>query len=154
MALDRETVTDSDALGLTTLGVSARAVVERADGTILLIRRARRSTMDPGTWELPGGKVDPGEQLIDALSREVAEETGLTVLSAVPFDVSHFAFGHIWVTCVLYRCRCQETAVVALSAEHDEHMWVRPEDSSGYPLARAVGEQLDAFIELRDETRR
>lgn len=42
-----------------------------------MIRRAR----DPGSglWSLPGGRVEHGEYLGDALRREVAEETGLTV---------------------------------------------------------------------------
>ena len=38
----------------------ARALVESADGRVLLVRRAAWDTM-PGMWELPGGKVDRGE---------------------------------------------------------------------------------------------
>lgn len=47
------------------------------DGRLLMIRRAH----DPGAglWSLPGGRVEHGEYLGDALRREVAEETGLTV---------------------------------------------------------------------------
>ena len=52
--------------------------IER-DGRILLLQRSQDSTLDPGLWELPGGKMDHGEVLTDALAREVAEETGITV---------------------------------------------------------------------------
>jgi 8-oxo-dGTP diphosphatase len=47
------------------------------DGRLLLVRRAN----DPGRglWSLPGGRVEPGEDDVAALVREMAEETGLVV---------------------------------------------------------------------------
>lgn len=50
------------------------AVVRDATGRVLLVRR-----VDTGDWELPGGRVDPGESAVTALAREVAEESGLVV---------------------------------------------------------------------------
>lgn len=50
------------------------AVLRDPHGRLLLVRRA-----DTGDWELPGGRVDPGESAAAALRREVAEESGLTV---------------------------------------------------------------------------
>ena len=42
----------------------ARALVE-SDGRVLLVRRAAWDTL-PGLWELPGGKIDRGEQVLAA----------------------------------------------------------------------------------------
>ena len=51
-------------------------------GRLLFQRRA-----DFGNWGLPAGVVDVGDSALDALEREVKEETGLTVPSATPFGL-------------------------------------------------------------------
>ncbi|KAF2210559.1 hypothetical protein CERZMDRAFT_91099 [Cercospora zeae-maydis SCOH1-5] len=50
---------------------------------LLTVRRAADETAFPNYWELPGGKVDPGETIREGLVREVFEETGLHVLEVV-----------------------------------------------------------------------
>jgi 8-oxo-dGTP diphosphatase len=47
------------------------------DGRLLLVRRANEPGR--GLWSVPGGRVEPGEDDAAALTREMAEETGLTV---------------------------------------------------------------------------
>ena len=47
------------------------------DGKVLLVRRAGPPAK--GLWTLPGGRVEVGETLVDAVRREVLEETGLTI---------------------------------------------------------------------------
>ncbi len=56
---------------------TACALVEDGAGRLLLARRAR----DPhaGSWDLPGGFVEEGEHPLEALRRELREETGLEV---------------------------------------------------------------------------
>jgi 8-oxo-dGTP diphosphatase len=47
------------------------------DGNVLLVRRAGAPAK--GLWTLPGGRVEVGETLVEAVRREVLEETGLTI---------------------------------------------------------------------------
>lgn len=44
---------------------------------VLLLQRSERETFMPGVWGLPCGKIDFGEDLRDAVLRELREETGL-----------------------------------------------------------------------------
>ncbi|WP_280311292.1 NUDIX domain-containing protein [Nocardia abscessus] len=59
------------------------AVVQH-DGEVLLLQRPADDFMG-GIWELPSGKVDPGEALDRALIREVNEETGLDVATILGY---------------------------------------------------------------------
>ena len=54
------------------------AVLERGEEVLLVRNRRRNGTLD---WSPPGGVIDDGETLLDGLTREVAEETGLVVSS-------------------------------------------------------------------------
>jgi ADP-ribose pyrophosphatase YjhB (NUDIX family) len=58
------------------------AVVHDATGRLLLIRRGQEPSL--GLWSLPGGRVEAGESLEQAVEREVREETGLRVRAGAP----------------------------------------------------------------------
>jgi 8-oxo-dGTP diphosphatase len=51
------------------------------DGKVLLGRRADDRAWLPGAWDVFGGHVEPGEDGIDALRRELAEELGIAPLT-------------------------------------------------------------------------
>ncbi len=65
---------ETDASRATQIRPGVAAIIQDAQGQILLQRRS-----DNGLWGLPGGSVEIGESVRDAIVREVREETGLTV---------------------------------------------------------------------------
>jgi len=89
---------------------SVSAVIFDRRGRLLLQQRS-----DGGQWGLPGGSVDIGESVRDAIAREVREETGLTiavrrmvgVYSEPAFQVVRYPDGHVWHSVTL----CFECAV-------------------------------------------
>jgi ADP-ribose pyrophosphatase YjhB (NUDIX family) len=61
--------------------IGAAAIVMR-DGAVLLECRS-----DDGSWALPGGTLEENETLLQAVARELREETGLEAMSATLFGV-------------------------------------------------------------------
>ena len=59
---------------ITGVEVAVGAIVRRADD-LLLVKRGRPPGV--GEWSVPGGRVEPGEMLMEAVTRELQEETGL-----------------------------------------------------------------------------
>ena len=65
--------------------LGAFGVVRRSD-TILMVGNDRRiGGQQVRTWDLPGGRVESGEMLSEALGREMNEETGLEIVGAPEF---------------------------------------------------------------------
>ena len=60
------------------------------DGGRVLITRRANDAHQGGLWEFPGGKVEVGESVLEALDRELQEELGTAVLSSEPLlEVRH-----------------------------------------------------------------
>jgi len=54
------------------------AIIKDSSGRILLMKRSKNNKFFVNRWQLPGGKVDFGENVQKAIKREIKEETGLT----------------------------------------------------------------------------
>ena len=59
------------------------AVVVDSAGRAFVHRRGPHRTLFAGCWDIPGGHVEPGEQPLEALARELREETGWRLASVV-----------------------------------------------------------------------
>lgn len=130
--------------GRPAIGVAAKAIVRRPDGRVLLIKRPPDAKTDPDAWDLPGGKMDHGETLPEVLTREVREETGLTVEVGPSVHICHFSRDPFWVTCVTFACE-RTGGEIRLSGEHVDSVWADAFDPPRGDYARAIREQLDAY---------
>jgi 8-oxo-dGTP diphosphatase len=70
----------------------AAGVILNASGEVLLALRPLDKHQG-GLWEFPGGKVEAGEPVRDALARELLEELNLSVVRAEPLLVTEHDYG-------------------------------------------------------------
>jgi 8-oxo-dGTP diphosphatase len=98
----------------------AAAILEDA-GRILI---ARRGPGDPmaGRWELPGGKLEPGESPRDCLRRELQEELGIETAVGAFFGASLHRYDHVAIRLLAYRVRLVAGAI--RPTVHDRCLWV------------------------------
>lgn len=69
------------------IGVGVGALITDAQGRLFLAQRGLQAQNERGLWELPGGSVEFGETLADALRREIYEEFGITIAVGELLDV-------------------------------------------------------------------
>src|SRR6476469_4477056 len=74
----------------------AVGILMRANGEVLLGQRPEGKPY-AGYWEFPGGKVEAGEAIVDALKREFQEELGVTLLHAAPWCCVSHVYPHAHV---------------------------------------------------------
>lgn len=87
------------------VGGSVRLVVGGAlieSGRVLLARRGPGQSLS-GCWEFPGGKVEPGESLEEALMREFREELGLEIDVGEPLGRGKGTAGLDWIDLRVFR---------------------------------------------------
>lgn len=98
------------------------AAVIRHGGAILVARRAAH-VGNPGRWEFPGGKVEPGEQPVAALLREIREELDVDIRV-----LEHFTTDDTEVDGRIIRLACYfallEAEAPTVSTDHDALAWV------------------------------
>jgi 8-oxo-dGTP diphosphatase len=120
---------------------SVFVAVQAPDGSLLLVRRC-----DSGRWELPGGRVDVGENACETAVREVAEETGLQVtvtgvvgLFTDPGHVVRAIDGDVRQQfAVVFRARAAGGEPRADRHETSEAAWVAPADLPELPMEPPV----------------
>jgi 8-oxo-dGTP diphosphatase len=129
-------------LGKDRLVASAVIVV---DEKVLLVRRSADDSY-PGMWEFPGGGVDGDEPVVDAIRREVLEETGIEL----PLHPRGEVLTHPTRTAlrIVMRFDLDAEPVVVLSHEHDAHMFADIETIRG-----KKDEQREIYDSMRPENR-
>jgi len=113
------------------------AATIRDDAGRLLLQQALPGKPHSGLWEFPGGKVEPEENPRVALSREVAEELGLSVnpttMAPICFADEPDRAASPAIVLILYNCPDWNGEPV--SREGQEWGWFAPEEAAALPMA-------------------
>ena len=134
------------------LAVSAAIMRE---GKLLVVRRARAPA--DGLFTLPGGVVEAGESLLQAVVREVAEETGISTepvalagfREAIVRDAHDRVERHFVILCFAARWRSGEPV---LNEELSEARWIEPAELSSLSTTPGLAVIVAAAFErLRQE---
>ena len=132
------------------LAVSAAII---RDGKVLVVRRARNPAL--GIYTLPGGGVETGETLVQAVTREVREETSMDIepvalaghREAIVRDAHGRVEQHFVILCFAARWLSGEPV---LNEELDDARWLAPAALSSLRTTEGLAEIVAAAIERLD----
>jgi 8-oxo-dGTP diphosphatase len=118
---------------------------------VLLVKRPESDKLKPGMWEPPGGRLEPGEDPILGLMREVREETGLYIEVLNPLSVRHFtrADNKQIITMIIFLCK-PKGGFFKISDEHSEYKWVDLKNCKE-KLGKFFWKEIDIFRKLKLE---
>jgi|SRR5271157_783881 len=121
------------------------AIIEH-NGKILLGKRSA-PRQHAGFWELPGGKIDPGETAQNALSREIMEELGVTIEAGRRLSIIVHEYETHAVRLIPFMCRITKGTIKPL--EYQETAWINPATKIELPLLPPDYAILEEFARLK-----
>ncbi len=101
-----------------------------------------------GMWEFPGGKVEPGEDLVMGLKREICEELGVDIEVGSPIGIYQHAYTHFRITLHAYLCELNGSQPQTLF--HDQIDWCPIPSLQEYPMGkidRQISNALQSVVE-------
>ena len=112
-----------------------------------MIKRRPNDVQKPSIWELPGGRLELGENPVTGIKREVKEETGIDIEVLHPFSVNHFtrADGQN-ITMLVFLCKGLSDEI-KISEEHTGFEWV-PLENCKEKLSDYFHKEVDVFNKL------
>ena len=121
--------------------VSVKGVVER-NGRFVLLKNERDE------WELPGGKLEPGETIEDCLVREIEEELNLSTRIGRPLNNWVYFVNGVHVLIITYALQIvDEAAEMRVSHEHKELRLFPLEEIAALRMPDGYKESIKAYAE-------
>ncbi|MBI4406383.1 NUDIX domain-containing protein [Candidatus Micrarchaeota archaeon] len=117
---------------------------------LLVVRRSGDKKHFAGKWEIPGGKVEFGEDPVETLKREFREETGLDIGVKAPFNAWQSADNNtkIYFIEVDYMVECKNCDEVRINnGEHSEYKWIS--DASEVEATDEMSKTIKKAFQLR-----
>lgn len=109
---------------------------------ILLLQRSVKEEILPGLWELPSGKRENLESSIQAIKREVKEETGLRIEVVNPISTFEYIIEKPNfikdTTQINYLVRVKGSGKIKISKEHQSFVWVKKKDLLRYKITKEI----------------
>ena len=133
------------------LFVATKAFVVH-QGKVLILRESRKYAdgTNADRFDVPGGRVQPGQNFKDSLLREVSEETGLPVEVGQPFYVGEWrpiVREEQWQIVGIYFECLASSPEVRLSSDHNQYLWIPPEKFKAYNLIPNVQAAFQAYLD-------
>jgi 8-oxo-dGTP diphosphatase len=130
--------------------LAASAAIMR-DGRVLVVRRARKPALN--LYTMPGGVVEAGETLFEAVKREVREETAIEIepvalaghREAILRDKDGKVERHFVIMCFAARWVSGEPV---LNEELDDARWVMPAEIAGLRTTEGLAEIVASAVEI------
>ena len=120
--------------GMKNVIVSA-AVIYRADNILCVQRPENSKAYMSLKWEFPGGKVEEGEQLEEALVREIREELSADIEISKFFMTVEHTYPDFHLVMHVYNCQLTEGEVIL--NEHVDMKWLKVEELDQLDWAEA-----------------
>jgi 8-oxo-dGTP diphosphatase len=126
--------------------LAVKGIIQKED-KILVLKRSVSDNHKPGAWETVGGGMDEPASPQEALRREIQEETGLEVEVKEPFNVFTFTkdTGEFMVG-ITFICN-YSSGEVALSNEHSEYRWIKPEDFKHLSSVPSLYDEIEKYAQ-------
>lgn len=131
------------------LFIGVKALIKHQGKVLILREAAYNEGTNEGKWDIPGGRINPDEPILDGLAREVFEESGLQIeVGEVvgvfeTFPVIKGEACHI--VRIFYTATTTSTEAI-LSPDHDAYEWVNIANLEGKQLVSSLEELIHKVI--------
>ena len=123
------------------------------DGKVLVVRESDKydDGSNSGSFDVVGGRVEPGQHFAESLLREIKEETGLNAKIGRPFFVNEWrpqVRGEQWhIVATFFICETESPDVI-LSQDHCEHRWIDPSEYKDHELISNLHPAFEAYLDI------